>query len=127
MLASLCALTVDSPRCERLRWLVCSFRQGRIADEYGALLKELWGGKYRVVLPSKFKQVSPLACLLAMIRCARSRITHVFSHQVLGEFAPRFSGYNQQDSSELLSFLLDGLHEVGGVLHSGSRRMHRSS
>jgi hypothetical protein len=60
--------------------------KGRIADEYGAMLKELWSGKYRVVAPSKFKKV-------------------------LGEFAPRFSGYQQQDSSELLSFLLDGLHE----------------
>jgi len=60
--------------------------KGRVADEYGALLKELWSGKYRTVAPSKFKKV-------------------------LGEFAPRFSGYQQQDSSELLSFLLDGLHE----------------
>jgi hypothetical protein len=30
---------------------------------------------------------------------------------VIGEFQPRFSGYAQHDSSELLSFLLDGLHE----------------
>ena len=26
-------------------------------------------------------------------------------------FAPRFSGHHQQDSQELLTFLLDGLHE----------------
>jgi ubiquitin C-terminal hydrolase len=31
--------------------------------------------------------------------------------QTVGEFAPRFAGYQQQDSSEFLSFLLDGLHE----------------
>ncbi len=30
----------------------------------------------------------------------------------LAAFAPQFSGYSQQDSHELLSFLLDGLHEV---------------
>ena len=30
---------------------------------------------------------------------------------VVGRFAPRFSGYQQQDSQELLAFLLDGLHE----------------
>ncbi len=29
----------------------------------------------------------------------------------MGEFAPQFSGYNQQDSQELMAFLLDGLHE----------------
>ena len=26
-------------------------------------------------------------------------------------FAPQFAGYSQQDSQELLAFLLDGLHE----------------
>lgn len=30
---------------------------------------------------------------------------------VIGTFAPRFNGYAQQDSQELTSFLLDGLHE----------------
>lgn len=29
----------------------------------------------------------------------------------VGRFAPQFSGYQQQDSHELLAFLLDGLHE----------------
>ena len=29
----------------------------------------------------------------------------------MGRFAPQFSGYQQQDSQELLTFLLDGLHE----------------
>ncbi len=31
--------------------------------------------------------------------------------QVVGKFAPQFSGYQQHDSQELLAFLLDGLHE----------------
>eukprot|EP00457_Paulinella_chromatophora_P001305 gb/GEZN01001307.1/.p1 GENE.gb/GEZN01001307.1/~~gb/GEZN01001307.1/.p1 ORF type:complete len:930 (+),score=171.77 gb/GEZN01001307.1/:25-2814(+) len=60
--------------------------QGRVALEYGNLLQEIWGGSYSTVSPSKFKQV-------------------------MGEIQPRFSGYQQHDSSELLSFLLDGLHE----------------
>lgn len=35
-----------------------------------------------------------------------------FQHQTqVGRFAPQFSGYQQQDSHELLAFLLDGLHE----------------
>lgn len=33
-----------------------------------------------------------------------------FKHK-LGRFAPQFQGYGQQDSQELLAFLLDGLHE----------------
>lgn len=60
--------------------------RGKIADEYGALLKEIWSGQYSTVTPRGLKQV-------------------------IGEFSPRFAGYSQQDSSELLSFLLDGLHE----------------
>lgn len=36
----------------------------------------------------------------------------IFSFKtVVGRFAPRFSGYQQHDSQELLAFLLDGLHE----------------
>ena len=31
--------------------------------------------------------------------------------QAVGRFAPQFSGYQQQDSQELLTFVLDGLHE----------------
>ncbi len=30
---------------------------------------------------------------------------------IIGKWAPQFSGYRQHDSQELLSFLLDGLHE----------------
>lgn len=37
-------------------------------------------------------------------------LAFVFQTQV-GRFAPQFSGYQQQDSQELLAFLLDGLHE----------------
>jgi uncharacterized UBP type Zn finger protein len=33
----------------------------------------------------------------------------------VGRFAPQFSGYQQQDSQELLAFLLDGLHVVSGL------------
>jgi ubiquitin C-terminal hydrolase len=60
--------------------------QGKVVDEYAQLIKDYWSDKYTVIAPRAFKNA-------------------------LGEFAPRFSGYQQQDSSELLSFLLDGLHE----------------
>ena len=59
---------------------------GRIAEEYATLLQQYWSNRYTVVAPRAFKQA-------------------------LGEFQPRFSGYQQHDSQELLSFLLDGLHE----------------
>lgn len=39
-------------------------------------------------------------------------VSDVFCAQTqVGRFAPQFSGYQQQDSQELLAFLLDGLHE----------------
>lgn len=31
--------------------------------------------------------------------------------KAIGKFQPMFSGYNQHDSSELINYLLDGLHE----------------
>lgn len=36
---------------------------------------------------------------------------HLDFQTQVGRFAPQFSGYQQQDSQELLAFLLDGLHE----------------
>uniref|UniRef100_A0A8C9TH35 Ubiquitin carboxyl-terminal hydrolase n=1 Tax=Scleropages formosus TaxID=113540 RepID=A0A8C9TH35_SCLFO len=60
--------------------------RGEIAKVYAELIKQLWSGKYSYVTPRPFK-------------------TQV------GRFAPQFSGYQQQDSHELLAFLLDGLHE----------------
>ncbi|XP_061770483.1 ubiquitin carboxyl-terminal hydrolase 15-like isoform X3 [Nerophis ophidion] len=60
--------------------------KGEIAKAYAELIKQLWSCKYSYVTPRPFK-------------------TQV------GRFAPQFSGYQQQDSHELLAFLLDGLHE----------------
>ena len=34
-----------------------------------------------------------------------------YSQRQIGRFAPRFAGFSQQDAQELLTFLLDGLHE----------------
>ncbi|XP_069500295.1 ubiquitin carboxyl-terminal hydrolase 4 isoform X2 [Ambystoma mexicanum] len=60
--------------------------KGEIAEAYAELIKQIWSGRNSFVAPRMFK-------------------THV------GRFAPQFSGYQQQDSQELLAFLLDGLHE----------------
>ncbi|KAG1926570.1 ubiquitin carboxyl-terminal hydrolase 15-like isoform X1 [Pimephales promelas] len=60
--------------------------KGEIAKAYAELIKQLWSGKQSCVTPRPFKTL-------------------------VGRFAPQFSGYQQQDSHELLAFLLDGLHE----------------
>lgn len=59
---------------------------GKVAQSYGKLIKELWGDAYSTVVPRDLKDT-------------------------IGEFQPQFAGYQQQDSQELLQFLLDGLHE----------------
>ncbi|KAG8128368.1 hypothetical protein E2320_015218 [Naja naja] len=58
--------------------------RGEIAEAYAELIKQMWSGQNSHVAPRMFK---------------------------VGRFAPQFSGYQQQDSQELLAFLLDGLHE----------------
>merc|ERR1719186_318716 len=60
--------------------------KGEIARAFGQLIKDMWSGKFSYVVPRAFKMA-------------------------VGRFAPQFSGYQQQDSQELLTFLLDGLHE----------------
>ena len=35
----------------------------------------------------------------------------------IGKYAPRFNGFQQHDSQELLAFLLDGLHEDLNRVH----------
>jgi len=59
---------------------------GKIAEVYAELMHQLWNGQNHFVIPRAFKMQ-------------------------VGRFAPQFSGYQQQDSHELLAFLLDGLHE----------------
>lgn len=60
---------------------------GAIANAFGRLLHQLWSrNNSGALLPREFKTA-------------------------LARFAPQFMGYAQQDSQELLAFLLDGLHE----------------
>ncbi|KIL69318.1 hypothetical protein M378DRAFT_184496 [Amanita muscaria Koide BX008] len=61
---------------------------GAIAQTFGALLQKIWNptGTSSSYAPREFKQQ-------------------------LQRFAPQFIGYQQQDSQELVAFLLDGLHE----------------
>lgn len=61
-------------------------RQGEIAEAYAHLIHEMWSGANSYTMPRAFKLS-------------------------ISKFAPQFTGYQQQDSQELLAFLLDGLHE----------------
>uniref|UniRef100_A0A3Q3XL41 Ubiquitin carboxyl-terminal hydrolase 8 n=1 Tax=Mola mola TaxID=94237 RepID=A0A3Q3XL41_MOLML len=60
--------------------------KGEVAEEFGVIMKALWGGLYKCISPRDFK------------------IT-------IGKINEQFAGYDQQDSQELLLFLMDGLHE----------------
>jgi hypothetical protein len=59
---------------------------GKLVVSYAELMKKMWLGKNLVVHPTAFKSQ-------------------------LEKFAPQFRGCHQHDSQELLSFLLDGIHE----------------
>ncbi|XP_076448226.1 ubiquitin carboxyl-terminal hydrolase 4-like [Babylonia areolata] len=60
--------------------------RGEIAVSFAELIREMWSGICNYTVPRNFKIA-------------------------VGRFAPQFSGYQQQDSQELMAFLLDGLHE----------------
>ncbi|MBN3323596.1 UBP11 hydrolase, partial [Atractosteus spatula] len=60
--------------------------RGEIAEAYADVIKQMWSGRHYSVVPRIFK----------------TKVSH---------FASQFVGYQQHDSQELLSFLLDGLHE----------------
>lgn len=59
---------------------------GKLVTAYAQLLKEMWLSNKKVVKPNQFKKQ-------------------------LSKFAPQFTGTYQHDAQELLSFLLDGIHE----------------
>lgn len=61
-------------------------RKGELAEAFADLVHEMWSGQNSYTIPRNFKLQ-------------------------LSRFAPQFTGYQQQDSHELLAFLLDGLHE----------------
>jgi ubiquitin carboxyl-terminal hydrolase 8 len=75
---------------------------GRLAIAFAELLKALWKEEYTFLSPVTFR-VSRLmptrGCLVLM------------EQKNIISFASQFSGTDQHDSQEFLSFVLDGLHE----------------
>lgn len=59
---------------------------GRLASSFAELLRLMWAGTHTVFAPSELKQL-------------------------IAERRPEFGGYQQHDAQEVLTFLLDGLHE----------------
>ncbi|KAM9539555.1 ubiquitin carboxyl-terminal hydrolase 32-like isoform 1-T1 [Salvelinus alpinus] len=66
--------------------------RGHMAKCYGDLVQELWSGTQKNLAPLKLRWT-------------------------IAKYAPRFNGFQQQDSQELLAFLLDGLHEDLNRVH----------
>jgi len=60
--------------------------KGQVAEAFASTLRDMWAGVAPYIAPYELKQI-------------------------LGTYAPQFSGYSQHDAQELLGFLLDGLHE----------------
>ena len=80
--------------------------QGEIAKAFADLLKAMWSGKHHAFPPRAFKVKT-----LFFELCYRLHFLKFPIQLQVGRFAPQFSGYQQHDSQELLTFLLDGLHE----------------
>ena len=59
--------------------------KGKLVNAWFDLVKEYWSG-YKSIAPRAFKSA-------------------------IAEIAPQFTGYQQHDSQELMSYLLDGIHE----------------
>jgi ubiquitin carboxyl-terminal hydrolase 4/11/15 len=66
--------------------------KGELVTAFAKLCEDVWCGSASSVQPTELKRV-------------------------IGRFAPQFSGWNQQDSHELLTFLLDGIHEDLNRVH----------
>lgn len=60
--------------------------KGELSKAYAKQLQKMWYGEEESVAPTVLKRA-------------------------IGKFQPMFSGYDQHDSGELISYLLDGLHE----------------
>jgi len=74
---------------------------GVLAKSYAELLEELWPKDSRGGDMKKGGHVSEVKRAIAPVGFKRK----------LARFAPQFAGVQQHDAQELMSFLLDGLHE----------------
>lgn len=85
--------------------------RGEIAEAYADLVKQMWLSRSSYVAPRTFKVSRSNKSLLLNSTSVNNTDWPLPYQTQVGRFAPQFSGYQQQDSQELLAFLLDGLHE----------------
>lgn len=82
---SSCSSTILCPQHQNVSHFRKSRTRGEISEEFAAVCSELWSGKCRSISPQNFR--------------------HVF-----GQYKKEFAGYEQQDSHEFLTILIDYLH-----------------
>ncbi|KAJ9100966.1 hypothetical protein QFC19_005362 [Naganishia cerealis] len=74
--------------------------KGQVADKFGALIENIWD-------PSGAQEASSSRSFYGY---SNSIVPREFK-SMIGRFNHSFAGYGQQDTQELIAFLLDGLHE----------------
>ncbi|KAJ9116461.1 hypothetical protein QFC22_004903 [Naganishia vaughanmartiniae] len=74
--------------------------KGQVADKFGALIESIWD-------PNGASEASSSRSFYGY---GNSIVPREFK-SMIGRFNHSFAGYGQQDTQELIAFLLDGLHE----------------
>lgn len=74
--------------------------KGQVADKFGALIENIWD-------PNGASEASSSRSFYGY---GNSIVPREFK-SMIGRFNHSFAGYGQQDTQELIAFLLDGLHE----------------
>ncbi|KAJ3088386.1 ubiquitin carboxyl-terminal hydrolase [Quaeritorhiza haematococci] len=81
--------------------------RGEVAEAYANLVANLWG----VSNSNSTSSTSSFSSFSSSSLSSRSSFAPRLFKGTIGRFNSMFVGYSQQDSQELLGFLLDGLHE----------------
>lgn len=93
-----------------------------MAKRYGELVSDLWTGQNKSITPWRFRVWLISVCNtlknslssspLSLSPSPFSPLPPSLSFQyTIAQNAPQFNNFQQQDAQELLSFVLDGLHE----------------